>query len=135
MKMLLKDEYNTLDIYMSDANAGGQKGRRVQDHLFVINGIIFEHARSRTKKQITICIYACGCCFDSLWQDDIINYLYDAGTRNDKFALLQKIIETNNIAVKTHNGISQRKVVNKITCQGEPWGPIKLLRAVFILII
>ena len=38
---------------------------------------------------------------------------------------MQKINETNNIAVRTHTGLSQRKVVNKITCQGEPWGPIE----------
>ena len=44
MKMLLKDEYSKLDSYMSDANAGGGKGRRVQDHLFIINGINYDHA-------------------------------------------------------------------------------------------
>ena len=41
MKMLLKDEYKKVDEYMSDANAGGRKGRRSQDHLFIVNGIIF----------------------------------------------------------------------------------------------
>ena len=47
--MLLKDEFNKIDEYMSDADAGGRKGRRVQDHLFVINGIIFDHARTKHK--------------------------------------------------------------------------------------
>ena len=45
MKMLLQDEYKKIDEYMSDSNAGGRKGRRAQDHLFIINGIIFDHAR------------------------------------------------------------------------------------------
>ena len=45
MKMLLQDEYKKIDDYMSDSNAGGRKGRRAQDHLFIINGIIFDHAR------------------------------------------------------------------------------------------
>ena len=40
-------------------------------------------------------------------------------------ALLQKLNQTNRLAVKTHSSISQRKVVNNITCQGEPWGPIE----------
>ena len=123
--MLLKDEYTKIDEYMSDANAGGRKGRRVQDHLFVINGIIYEHARNKQKKQITIGIYDCKHCFDSLWQDDITNNLYDAGIKNDKLALLQKLNETNNIAIKTPHGVSQRNVVNKVICQGEPWGPIE----------
>ena len=79
----------------------------------------------KLKKQITICIYDCECCFDSLWQEEILNDLYDAGIKNYKLSLLQKINETKKIAVKTHGGLSQRKVVNKITCQGEPWGPIE----------
>ena len=125
MKMLLKDEYQKIDAYMSDANAGGRKGRRVQDHLFIINGIIFEHARHKSNTQITIGIYDCEQCFDSLWQDEVINNLYDAGVRNDKLALLQKLNHTNHIAVKTHEGISQRKEVKNIICQGDPWGPIE----------
>lgn len=87
MKMLLKDEYNKIDEFMSDANAGGRIGRRAQDHLFVINGIIYEHARSKHRKQITLGIYDCEQCFDSLWQDEITNNLYKAGIKNDKLAL------------------------------------------------
>ena len=59
MKMLLQYEYTKIDEYMSDSNAGGRKGRRTQDHLFIINGIIFDHARSKLKKQISISIYDC----------------------------------------------------------------------------
>ena len=40
-------------------------------------------------------------------------------------ALLQEINNDNNVAVKTHGGLSQRKNVEKIICQGEPWGPIE----------
>ena len=53
MKMLLKDEYEMIDNYMSDSNVGGMRGRRTQDHLFIINGIIFDHARTN-KKPVTI---------------------------------------------------------------------------------
>ena len=125
MKLLLKDEYKKLDTFMSDANAGGRKGRRPQDHLFIINGIIFEHARHKTSKPISLGIYDCEQCFDSLWQDEVINNLYEAGIRNDKLSLLQKINQENCVAVQTHGGISQRKVVKKIICQGDPWGPIE----------
>ena len=82
MKLLLKDCYEKVDKFMSDANAGGRKGKRVQDHLFIINGIIFEHARHKTNKHISIGIYDCEQCFDSLWQDEVINNLYDAGIQN-----------------------------------------------------
>ena len=60
-----------------------------------------------------------------MWQEEITNDLFEAGIKNDKLALLQKLNETNNIAIKTHEGTSQRTVVNNIICQGEPWGPIE----------
>ena len=100
MKLLLKDEYNTIDSYMSDSNVGGRKGRRAQDHIFIINGIIFEHARSNKKKQISVCIYDCEQCFDSMWQDEVTNNLYDAGVKSDKLSLLQKINKVNIVPVK-----------------------------------
>ena len=36
-----------------------------------------------------------------------------------------KINQTNRIAVKTHDDISQRKDVSNITCRGEAWGPLE----------
>ena len=69
MKILLKDEYETLDSFMSDSNIGGRKGRRIQDHLFIINGIIFEHARNTNSNPLKIRIYDYKQCFDSLWQE------------------------------------------------------------------
>ena len=74
---------------------GGRKGRRSQDHLFIINRIIFEHARHKTSKQISIGIYDCEQCFDSLWQEEVINNLYEAGIKDDKLSILQKINHTN----------------------------------------
>ena len=72
---------------MSDSNVGGRKGRRAQDHLFIINGIIYEHARSQNKKSIYIMIYDAEQCFDSLWQEEVINNLYESGIKNYKLSL------------------------------------------------
>ena len=50
MKLLLNDEYHTLDTYMTDSNIRGRKQRRIQDHLFIVNGIIFEkHKKEKGK--------------------------------------------------------------------------------------
>ena len=46
MKLLLNNEYYTLDTYMTDSNIGGRKKKRIQDHLFIVNGIIFENTRT-----------------------------------------------------------------------------------------
>ena len=125
MKLLLKDEYEKLDSYMTDSNIGGRQGRRIHDHLFLVNGIIFDNSSSKKKKPISICIYDCRQCFDPMWQDEVINNLYEAGIRDDKLALLNEINKTNNLAVKTQHGLTERKVVEKIICQGDPWGSMQ----------
>ena len=58
--------------------------------------------------------YDCEQCFDSLWQEEVIKSLYEAGIKGDKLSLLQKINHTNRVAVQTHEGTSQRKVVEKV---------------------
>ena len=98
--MLLKEEYEKIYNFISDANAGGRKNGRVQDHILIINLIIFEHARHDSSTQVTIGIYDCEQGFDSLWQDEVINKLYDAGLRDFKLALLQKLNNTNHLAIK-----------------------------------
>ena len=118
MRMLLNDEYDTIDNYMSDSQVGGRKERGIRDHLFIINGIIHEHRKSKTKP-VTIQILDYSCCFDSLWQDEVTNELFDAGVNNDKLALLHKINETNHIRVKTPAGLSSVKTVSNIVCQGD----------------
>ena len=50
----------------------------------------FMHARSLSKKQITISTYDCEMGFDSLWQKYIINDLFEAGITDDQLSLLYK---------------------------------------------
>ena len=125
LKMILRDEYDKIDNHMSDSNIGGRKGRRIQDHLFIVNGVIHQHARNKNSKSITISIYDCRLCFDSLWQEHIINDMYEAGTNDDKLSLLWQINKENNLAVKTLGGLSQRKQVKNIICQGDTMGSIE----------
>jgi len=125
LKLLLRDEYDKIDEFMSDSNVGGRKGRRIQDHLFIVNGVVHQHTRTQNSKGITISIYDCKLCFDSLWLEHIVNDLYEAGTNDDKLSLLWQINKKNNLAVKTHAGLSQRKQVNQIVCQGDTIGSLE----------
>ena len=121
MRMILNDKYDIIDQYMSDSNIGGRKQRGIRDHLFVVNGIIHDHKNS--KKSLAIQILDYQSCFDSMWLEEVVNDLFLAGLNDDKLSVLYKINETNQIAVKTPMGLSERKEVKKIICQGDPWGP------------
>ena len=125
MKLLLKDKYDILDSYMSNSNIGGRKNRRIQDHLFIVNGILFENTRSKRSKPISICIYDCRQCFDSLWPEEVINDIFEAGIKDDKLALLYEIKKINQLAVKTQHGLTDRNTVENIICQGDPWGSMQ----------
>ena len=63
-------------------------------------------------------------CFDTLWLQEVINCLYEAGLQNDKLPLL--FMENNNaqVAVKTSGGISNRVNIRNIIMQGSVWGSI-----------
>ena len=53
------------------------------------------------------------------------NELYEAGIDDDKLSLLAKINESNDIAIKTPVALTRRQNVEKIICQGDPWGGIE----------
>ena len=122
--MLLNDQYNILDGFMSDSNIGGRKNRSIRDHLFMVNGVIHDHHKSK-EKTITFQIMDYMLCFDSMWFEEVTNELYEAGIRNDNLALIAKINECNDIAIQTPVGLTRRENVQKIICQGDPWGSIE----------
>ena len=124
MRMLLNDKYDTINEFMINCNVGGRKGRSVRDHLFVVNGIIHDHHNSK-EKHVTFQILYYSFCFDSMWYEEFTNDLYEAGTKDDKLALIEKISESNDIAIQTPLGLTKRENVKRIICQGDLWGSIE----------
>ena len=60
-----------------------------------------------------------------MWLDEVTNDLHEAGVDDDKLVVLHKLNETNEVAVNTPAGLSKRRKIRKIICQGDPWGPIE----------
>ena len=60
-----------------------------------------------------------------MWQEEVVNDLFEAGVKDDKLALLYEINKTNKVAVNTPDGLSERKSVENIICQGDPWGSLE----------
>merc|ERR1712240_769704 len=108
---------------MSDSNVGGRKSRNIGDNLFIVYGVI--NFALKEKLEVDINLYDIAKCFDSMWFEETMNDLWDAGVQNDKFAVIAKLNEKCNIAVKTPVGITERFEVEKIEMQGTKFSNIK----------
>ena len=61
----------------------------------------------------------------SLWVQDFINDLFDAGCDNDKLVLLHLGTHNTHIAVKTTHGITKRETINNAIMQGGVFGSLQ----------
>ena len=122
-KLIYHDIYDTVDGNMSDSNVGGRKGRNIRDNLFIINGVI----NYAIKEQIEVDtnLYDISKCFDAMWYQETMNDMWDVGIQDDKFALMAKMNEKCNIAIKTPVGITERFEATEIEMQGTVPGPLK----------
>ena len=48
MKLIYKDEYETVDESMSDSNIGARKFKNIRNHIFIINAVINEVLVAKT---------------------------------------------------------------------------------------
>ena len=84
--MIYNDVYPVIDSNLTDANVGARKGRNIRDNLFVLNAITNSVTRGK-EEACEISVYDAEKCFDSLWAQDCINDMYDAGCRDDKYLI------------------------------------------------
>jgi hypothetical protein len=124
MKTVYQDKYEIIDRSMSDSNVGARKKKSIRNHIFVINGIINEALRNKSKN-IDIQIMDYRQCFDSMWLKECINDLYTAGVTDDALALIFEANKNNQVAVNTPAGITAREMVHEIVLQGEVFGPLQ----------
>ena len=77
-RLIYNDEYEGIDSNQTDCNVGAQMNRNIRDNIFVLNAIMNDTANG-SKEEIDIAIYDVDTCFDSLWLEECINDIYDAG--------------------------------------------------------
>ena len=123
MKLIYQEKYPIVDKYMSDSQIGARRNKTIRNHIFIINGIINEAVNKG--RAIDILMYDYRQCFDTLWLEECINDLYDAGIQDDKLALIYEVNEKNQVAIKTPFGITPRVDINQIVLQGEVLGPLQ----------
>ena len=111
-------KYSIVDSNMSDSNIGARKGKNIRNHLFIVNGVINEVVQDKSKS-MDIRVLDYRQCFDSMWLEDTIKDLYEAGVTDDHLDLIYKSNETNKVAVKTPCGLTDRIELNRLVLQGE----------------
>ena len=62
--------------------------------------------------------------FDSECLYECLNDLYEAGVKDDIFALIYESNRTNKVAVQTPNGLSRREEFKEIVMQGDVLAPL-----------
>ena len=125
MKLLYNDNYDIVDMNMSDSNIGARKGRSVRNHIFIINGIIHDVLSKKGANPIDIEITDFRQCFDTLWLEEVMNDLFEAGIDDNNLALVYEANKNINVAVKTPNGLTSRQNLERIVLQGDVFGPLE----------
>ena len=100
---LLKNRITpTLKQHMSNFQNGGAKGKGVVDNLFILRAL-FDHVKY-LNKELWLTFYDIEKCFDSLWLEDCINFLWENGVKHDTLSLIYYLNEKANVVVKTPFG-------------------------------
>ena len=63
-------------------------------------------------------------CFDSMWLQDSLISLWQAGVKNEMLSLIMKLNEIANIVVNTLHGTTEKICAETIVKQGTVLGPI-----------
>ena len=122
-RLIYNDEYPSLEKRLTDSNVGARKFRNIRDNIFVINAIMNSVVKGN-EEAVQVQVYDIEKCFDSLWVQEVINAVFEAGMVNDKLPLLFQANQNANIAVKCNGRLSRRISTLNIIMQGTVWGSL-----------
>ena len=122
-RLIYNDEYDNIDKNLSDSNVGARKNRNIRDNIFVLNAIN-NSVVNGTEEPVDIQVFDVEKCFDSLWVEECINDIYEAGLTNDKLNLLYLENQNAKIAIKSNEGKTIRRNIKNIIMQGTVWSSL-----------
>ena len=122
-RLIYNDEYFNIDKNLTDSNVGARKNRNIRDNIFVLNAIN-NSVINGEEEPVDVQVFDVEKCFDSLWVEESINDIYEAGLKNDKLNLLFLENQNANIAIKSKEGKSIRKNIKNIIMQGTVWASL-----------
>ena len=124
MKLIHERAYEKVAPNMTDSQIGAVRKKSVRNHIFILNSIISDVLSSHKKAPIDLNIMDFSQMFDSEDLSICLNALYEAGVTDDTFALIYEANKTNNIAVKTPNGLTLQSIIRNKIMQGDVISPL-----------
>ena len=110
-------------ITMSDSQVGARTDFSFRNHLFILYSCL-NSANRNESPPIDLHLYDLAKCFDGLWLEECCNDLYESGVTDDKLAMIYEGNRTNQVAVKTPAGLSERRTIERVVTQGGVTGPV-----------
>ena len=124
MKMVYKNKYSIIDQSMSDSNIGARKQKNIRNHIFVVNSVLHDVLKNKSKKPIDLMVLDYKQMFDSECLYECMNDLYEAGVKDDLLPLIYEANRTSYVAVQTPHGLSKRETFEDLVMQGDVISPL-----------
>ena len=124
MKMIYNEKYQIIDQAMSDSNIGARKQKNIRNHIFVVNSVLHDVLKNKSKKPIDLMVLDYKQMFDSECLYECMNDLYEAGVKDDLLPLIYEANRTSYVAVQTPHGLSKRETFEDLVMQGDVLSPL-----------
>ena len=112
MKLIYNTKYDKIDKFMSCLQVGARKGKKnTRNHIWVLNSIMHDGPSLNKKNPIDLQVLDFDQCFNALWLKECLNDLFEGGLEDNMLSLLYESGKNVNIAIKTQNGMSERKII------------------------
>ena len=90
----------------------------------MVNSVIHDVLHKKPNKPIDILVLDYKQIFDREYMYECMNDLYEAGVKDDIFALIHQSNRRSNVAVQTPHGLSKRDKYEDIVMQGDVLAPL-----------
>ena len=124
MKMVHARIYPIVSQSMTDSQIGAKKKKSVRNHIFILNSIMSDVLKSKKKVPIELNIMDFKQMFDAEEGSICLNALYDAGVKDDLFALVCEANTTATFAIKTPSGLTEKTSISNKIIQGDVLSPL-----------
>ena len=124
MKRLHARTNDIVSQSMTVSQIGAVKNKSLRNHIFVVNSIMSDVLSSKKKSPIDLNIMDFKQMFDSEEVPICLNALYEAGVKDDIFALLCEANTSATFAIKTPSGITDKTIIYNKIMQGDVLSPL-----------